>query len=187
MSKEYVLRRLEALGLIDKQQITQAFITMYTTSLKKDGFPVCELRLKGISPKLEADIVSLSVSLDGDVVKKADIPVVKGDSARYKVTVDPSVIEKLSQKSIECSVLALDKYGRELVSASSVIEFDIPRKEPIIKTSVSFVDAIKIAKDDIRTNIAEVVLSTDTATNVCIELYDSDKVLWQSNINIAPE
>ena len=187
MSKEYVLRRLEALGLIDKQQITQAFITMYTTSLKKDGFPVCELRLKGISPKLEADIVSLSVSLDGDVVKKADIPVVKGDSARYKVTVDPSVIEKLSQKSVECSVLALDKYGRELISASSIIEFDIPRKEPVIKTNVSFVNAIKITKEDIRTDIAEVVLSTDTATNVCIELYDSDKVLWQSNINIAPD
>ena len=187
MSKEYVLKRLESLGLIDKQQITQAFITMYTSSLKKDGFPVCEIRLNGISPKFEADIVALTVSLDGETVKKADIPVVKGDAATYKVTVDPSAVEKLIEKSVECSVLAVDKYGRELVSASSVVEFDIPKKEPVISSNVSFVDSVSITKEDIRTDIAEVRLSSDIPANVCIELYESGRLLWQSNINVSPE
>ncbi len=185
MTKEYVLKRLESLGLIDKQQITQAFISMYRTSMKKDGFPVCELKLKGISPKFEADIVSLIVSLDGKTVTNAEIPVVKGDSARYRVTVDPACVERLDKNSADCSVVALDKYGRELVSASSAIEFDTLKKEPEIRTEVDFVDRIQIMKEDIRSDVASITISSDLSTNACIELYKSDRLMWQTNINVA--
>lgn len=187
MSKEYVLRKLESLGLIDKQLITQAFVTMYTSSLRKDGFPVCELRLRGIGPKYEADIVKLMVSLNGECVKKAEIPVVKGDSARYVVTVDPSVVDGLPNGSTECSILALDKFGRELVSSSSAIQFDIPEKEPVVQSDIEFVSSISIARDDIRTDIAGISLSTDKRTNVCIELFESDRMLWQTNVNLDPD
>ena len=103
MSKEYVLKRLEALGLIDKNQITQAIITMYSTSSEDEGFPICELRLRGISPKYEADIVSLAVRFDGSVVKEADIPVMKGESDRYLVKVKKDIVEKLGKDMAECS------------------------------------------------------------------------------------
>lgn len=121
MSKENVLKRLESLGLIEKQLITEAFITMYTSSMKKDGFPVCELRLNGIGKRFEADIINLTVSLDGRVVKKSEIPVVQGDSGKYIVTVGEEYIIGLTNSTAECTVLAVDKYGRELVSSSSAV------------------------------------------------------------------
>ncbi|WP_400232030.1 hypothetical protein [Methanomethylophilus alvi] len=184
MSKEDVLKRLESLGLIDKQLITEVFITMYTSSMKKDGFPICELRLNGIGKRFEADIVNLTVSLDGNVVKEAEIPVVQGDSGKYLVTVGEEHIVGLTDSTAECTVLAVDKYGRELVSSSSAVQFDVPLTRANVTAEVEFVDQITIGRTDIRTDIADIELSSDSPTSVCVELLDSGKMLWQSNINI---
>ena len=184
MSKEYVLKRLESLGLIDNQQITQAFISMYTSSSKMDGFPICELILKGISSRYEADLVALTVSLNGEKVKSVSIPVIKDDFNKYRVTIDPSVVEKLTKKTAECYVVAVDKYGRELVSVSSIIKFDILNEIPSIDSTISFVDSIRVSGDDIRSDVAEITLLTDLSTSVCVELSNSDEVLWQNNIHL---
>lgn len=185
MSREYVLKRLESLGLIDKNQITQALITMYGSSSEDEGFPVCELRLRGIGPKYEADIVSLTVKFDGNAVKEADLPVVKGDSDRYLVKIKKEIVEKLGKDSTECTVTAIDKYGRELASAISSIKFVIHRVESPIDCDIRFKNDIVISKGDIRTEVAEVQLSSKIPAIVSVELYESESLLWQNSINIS--
>lgn len=185
MSREYVLKRLESLGLIDKNQITQVLISMYGSSSEEEGFPICEMRLRGISPKHEADIVSLTVKFDGNTVKEVDLPVMKGDSDRYLVKIKKEIIEKLNKDSTECTVIATDKYGRELASAVSSIKFAIHRVEPSFNCKIQFKNNILISKDDIRTDVAEVQLSSTMPAIISIELYESESLLWQNNINIT--
>ncbi len=186
MSKEYVLKRLESLGLIDKQQITQVLITMYGTSSEEDGFPICELRVRGISPKPEADIVALTVKFDGEVVKEVDIPVMKGESDRYLLKIKEDIVKKLGKDTTECTVLAVDKYGRELVSAVSEIRFGLHREEPVFDCDINIFDSVSVSEDDIRTDIAEVSVTSSTPAIVCMELYESEALLLQNNINIVP-
>ena len=187
MSKEYVLKKLESLGLIDKNQITQASATMFTSSAEEDGFPICELSLKGIGPKYEADIISVTVKFDGNTVKEAELPVVKGDFDRYFIKIKKETIEKLRNDSAECTVTAVDKYGRELVSAVSAIEFNIQRTEPSFDCDIQFRDEVTISDGDIRTEVAELYLSSTLPAVVSVELFDSETLLWQNNINIADE
>ena len=185
MSKELVLKRLEELGLIDKQQITQVLVTMYKTSSEDEGFPICELRVKGISKKYEADIVALTVRFDGNVVKEADIPVMKGDSDRYQVKIKDEIVKKLGKDSTECTVTAVDKFGRELASAVSEIKFGIHREEPVFDSKISIFDSVSVSNEDIRTDVAEVTISSTMPAIVCMELYESEALLQQNNINVS--
>lgn len=187
MSKEYILKRLESLGLIDKNQITQALVTMYDTSIKEGGFPVCELRLRGISPRYEADIVALTVKFDGNVVKEADIPVMKGESDRYLVKIKKEIVESLGKDSTECTVVTVDKYGRELAKATSNIKFAIHREEPVFDCDITFENEITVSRDDIRSDIAEIAISSTMPAIVSVELYKYETLLWQSNINVNPD
>lgn len=51
-------------------------------------------------------------------------------------------------------------------------------------TDVKFTNQIIIGRSDIRSDVADIELSSDRPASVCVELLDSGKILWQSNINI---
>ena len=130
MDVSAVVKRLQDLKLIDRALLTQAFIRFYSRSLPSERFPVCELKLTGVGKKFEADIVSVSVVIDGVVVKTAGVPVASGEIGAYRITIPQDAAEKYLGKKAECSITATDKYRRELVSASADVLFGEERKEP---------------------------------------------------------
>lgn len=172
------------MGLIDSNLITEAFVTMYTASSEEDGFPVCELKLKGIGSRLEADVVIVTISLAGKCVKKKEVPITSGESRNFLVKVPSESIPSTLDGRVDCSVSVKDKYGRNLVSASSVIQFNVPNKQPVIDSSIIFPESIVIDEGDIRSRVADLTLTSDSTIPVCIETHTENKVLWQSNVNL---
>jgi hypothetical protein len=91
---------------------------MYSVSMPEDGYPVCELELKGIGGGPDADAIDLKVSLDDELVRSIEIPVSPGDSKRCVVTIPETIAENLLGKMVKCSLTTDDRCHRRLVCTS---------------------------------------------------------------------
>ena len=187
MTREGILERMESMGLIDGQLMTQAFVSMYSVSMSDDDYPVCDLELRGVSKRNDVDMVKLKVFLDGEAVRSIDIPVVTGDSDRYKVTVPRQLADGFIGRTVKCTITATDKYLRGLVSASRDIRFGEAVVIPSVDVDARFEDVIR---PDPETFAAEVVRGTITSNrdaSVSLALRSGDLTIWQSGVNLYSE
>ena len=187
MDVSAVVKRLQDLKLIDRALLTQAFIRFYSRSLPSERFPVCELKLTGVGKKFEADIVSVSVVIDGVVVKTAGVPVVSGEIGAYRITIPQDAAEKYLGKKAECSITVTDKYRRELVSASADVLFGEERKEPWVQAEADFATEAVISSE---TGAAEVVrgsVVSDFPATVCVSAEIFGNTVWQTNLSLEKD
>lgn len=187
MTREDILQRLQELNLIEIGQITQAQLTQYSMSMPADGYPVCELRLTGIGRTYESDIVSIRVMFDGKVVKTAEVPVVTGESDKYRVKVGSDVISRYVGRKVECLISVSDKYGRDLVSSSAYLQVGEEKKNPVFRTEVVFSDSVNFDDKTASNDFVKGNIVCNNETTVCLELESSGSVLWQNNVNLMAD
>ena len=185
VTRDDILERMESIGLIDGRLMTQAFVSMYSVSMSEDDYPVCDLELRGVGKKYDVDMVHLKVFLDGEVVKIVDIPVVTGDSDKYKVTVPCHIVEKMLGKTVRCTVTATDKYLRGLVSASRDIRFGEDVVIPHVDVNARFEDVIRPDPDTFIADVVRGTIASDCDASVSLALRSGDMTIWQSGINLS--
>ena len=178
-------KELEEKGLISRERYTEAFITMHSTSSKKDSFSVCSLSVKGIGQE-DVDIVTVNVFLDDELVKTADLPpVIPGQQKTYTVTVPEDAVKDRSGRNVHCAVVVVDKYYRSLAQSVGDIVFSAEELKVECSAETRFVNRIDCDDDDTRPALGEVRIKTDKDAQFGIEIFDSDALLWQDSVHVT--
>ncbi len=184
MNREDLVKRFEELGLIDKEQITQAILTPYSYSAGPERFPVCELKLVGISRKYEADMVSITISLDGSEVKRAEVPVVTGEASNLRVNLDAGSISEFIGKEAECRVSVADKFGRAISSSVKMVQFGEPKVIPEVSLDFDYPDTAECVGNSSSLCILEGTVATDCPVSVSFDIQCNKRTVWQCNTEL---
>lgn len=172
---------------VNGTMVTQAFVNMYSASMAEDGYRVCELELAGIGDGSEGDVVDVKVSINDEVIRSLDIPIVSNDSRRQIITIPESIAEGMLGRTVRCTLTADDKHHRKLAFVSRDVMIGEVCIDPRIDVKTSLKSTVSLDPDAFTADIASGVLTSNKDIQVYLTLRSGGRTLWQSGINLSPK
>ncbi len=187
--REKIVNDLENKGLISKNQATQAFVTMFSAADEANSFAVCGLTLQGIGPANQADIVTVSVEIEGEIVKTAEVAISSGELREFVVTLPKDIGAKYAGKEAECTVAVQDTYYRTLSISSGEVRFGEVAEAPVRPAEsgtygVSFVKSVDCSVESARVKVAEISAKSASAGALSIDVFDGGAMIWHDTAHV---
>ena len=181
--REKIVKDLERRNLISANQMTQAYITMYAATDESNSYAICRLILQGIGAVNQADVITVTVEVDGDVVKTADVTIHSGDLREFDVTLPEDIVRKHNGGKAICTVAVQDTYYRTLAVSTGDVLFSHPDKAPEWSSKVVFAGVVDCNVDSSKVKVADVLITPGTDGPVSIDVYESNAVVWHDTVH----
>lgn len=185
--RETVIRDFEEKGLISKNQITQAYLTMYTQADSSRSYPICGLTLQGIGQDYETDIVTVKVEADGVIIKSVDVTIMAGATRVLEITVPKDFVDRLTSPSCDFIVTVQDTFFRTLAVTQGSVTFDKVIEPVRNEVDAVFTEKIDCTGDDPRVTLASISLFTNTAGPFSLDVFDYGALVWHDTVNVRAD